>query len=124
MNLKVYEQDDGFLVSVDNLGDCTEVVKAVLMALSDKPSVKLDLHKIETVTNIPDTKNAKEVKPAQNNIALMNAIKYISNTGHRKKAESLSKTYGYSDLKEMIKAKNPAEIFDLYRILVITQQSM
>ncbi len=117
MNIKVYEQNDSFLIAVNDIQDCKAVLLKVLTAMSDtSPTSLMNLEKIDTANIVPSLDG---VTPICSEVDLTEAIRYISSPIRRTAAEALAKTYGYANLKTMLERKNPAEVNDLYRILVI-----
>lgn len=123
MKIKIYEQDNGFLVSIDNVEDCKTVVEAALTALAETEPIKLtNLNKIDTADFLPTIDKSKEivVKDKNKEAQILNkAIRYISSPAKRNGADKLSNLYGYNNLDDLLKANKANEIMEIYRTLVI-----
>ncbi len=123
MQIKIYEQDNGFLISVDNIEDCKAVVKTALTALTKTEPVQLtNLNKIDTADFLPTIDESKRVTVEDKNkeaLILNKAIRFISSPAKRTGADKLSNLYGYSNLDDLLKANKANEIMEIYKILII-----
>lgn len=115
MDVKIYEQPEGFLISVEDAGTCTEIVKKLLLefaAISNLPGLIDD----KTLPFKPTAEGKKELP-----CSLPGYIaSFLKAPDVKYKADSLARAFDFNSIDDVI-ANSPCVANKIFEILLIAK---